>query len=162
MFIPALRPGEPGPAALLAALAQAYAHGVAVDWAAVLGGGRRVDLPTYAFQHQRFWPQPAAAAAAAGGDGAGTAGEARFWAAVEGGDLQVLAQVMAQTLPVDGDRPFRELLPQLAAWRRRERDRSVTGSWRYRVTWAPVPDPDRTHAVRHAGCWWPRPSRPPS
>jgi NADP-dependent 3-hydroxy acid dehydrogenase YdfG/acyl carrier protein len=59
---------------------------------------------------------------------------------VEGGDLQVLAE----TLPVDGDRPFRELLPQLAAWRRRERDRSVTGSWRYRATWAPVPDPDRT------------------
>ena len=119
-------------------------HGVAVDWAAVLGGGRRVDLPTYAFQHQRFWPQAAAAPAVAGGDGAGTAGEARFWAAVEGGDLQALAQVMAEPLPVDGDRPFRELLPQLAAWRRRERDRSVTGSWRYRVTWAPVPDPDRT------------------
>jgi acyl transferase domain-containing protein/acyl carrier protein len=134
VFIPVLRPG------VTAALARAHGHGVAVDWLTVLGGGQRVDLPTYAFQHQRFWPQAAPVAAPAGGDGAGTAGEARFWAAVEGGDLQALAE----TLPVDGDRPFRELLPQLAAWRRRERDRSVTGSWRYRVTWAPVPDPDRT------------------
>ncbi|HEY2269997.1 MAG TPA: SDR family NAD(P)-dependent oxidoreductase, partial [Streptosporangiaceae bacterium] len=142
VFIPALRPAEPGPAAVLAALARAHAHGIAVDWAAVLAGGQRVDLPTYAFQHQRFWPQ-AAPAAGAGGDGAGTAGEARFWAAVEDGDLQALAQVMAEPGPVDGDRPFRELLPQLAAWRRRDRDRSVTDGWRYRIAWAPVPIPDR-------------------
>ena len=33
-----------------------------MDWAAVLPGGRRVDLPAYAFQHQRFWVPPAAPA----------------------------------------------------------------------------------------------------
>ncbi len=41
----------------------AHVHGVSVDWAAVLPGGRRVDLPTYAFQHQRYWPEPGGAAA---------------------------------------------------------------------------------------------------
>uniref|UniRef100_UPI0021D0458A type I polyketide synthase n=1 Tax=Streptomyces lycopersici TaxID=2974589 RepID=UPI0021D0458A len=42
---------------MLAALAQAYTHGVAVDWPAVLGTttARVLDLPTYAFQHQRYW-----------------------------------------------------------------------------------------------------------
>ena len=81
-----------------------------------------------------------------GGDGAGTEAEARFWAAVEGGDLAAVAG----TLAVDGQRPFSEVLPRLAAWRRREQDRSVSEGWRYRIAWAPVPDPD---PVPLAGTW---------
>ncbi|WP_232519817.1 type I polyketide synthase [Actinosynnema pretiosum] len=43
--------------ALVTALAQVHAHGVPVDWAAFFAGrgARRVALPTYAFQHERFW-----------------------------------------------------------------------------------------------------------
>jgi acyl transferase domain-containing protein/NADPH:quinone reductase-like Zn-dependent oxidoreductase/thioesterase domain-containing protein/short-subunit dehydrogenase/acyl carrier protein len=43
----------------LSSLARVYAHGGAVDWPGMLrqAGGRRVDLPTYAFQHQRYWPK---------------------------------------------------------------------------------------------------------
>jgi short-subunit dehydrogenase/acyl carrier protein len=106
-----------------------------VDWAAVLPAARRVDLPTYAFQHQRYWPQPSRVQAPVG-DGTGTA-EARFWAAIEDGDLKALAD----TLAVDGEWPFSEVLPALATWRRRERDDSVLASWRYRVIWIPVPEP---------------------
>jgi hypothetical protein len=29
-----------------------------VGWAAVLAGGRRIDLPTDAFQYERYWPEP--------------------------------------------------------------------------------------------------------
>ncbi|MGW0845445.1 SDR family NAD(P)-dependent oxidoreductase [Streptomyces sp. NPDC002787] len=52
--------------ALLSALAEVYVHGVAVDWRAVFAGtgARRVDLPTYAFQHRRYWPDTAGAAPA--------------------------------------------------------------------------------------------------
>ncbi|MFJ4616494.1 SDR family NAD(P)-dependent oxidoreductase [Streptomyces griseus] len=32
-----------------------WACGVAVDWALLCGGGRRVDLPTYAFQRDHYW-----------------------------------------------------------------------------------------------------------
>ncbi|MGH3172077.1 MAG: acyltransferase domain-containing protein, partial [Trebonia sp.] len=41
----------------LASLARAAAHGVRVDWPAALAGHetRLVDLPTYAFQDQRYW-----------------------------------------------------------------------------------------------------------
>ncbi|HEV3289000.1 MAG TPA: SDR family NAD(P)-dependent oxidoreductase, partial [Streptosporangiaceae bacterium] len=139
VFIPVLRPGQPAPVTVTAALARAHVRGVAVDWPAVLGGGRRVDLPTYAFQHQRYWPRradPGAAWPASGGDGSGTAAEAMFWAAVEGGDLQALSQAIA----VEDRQRLELVLPALASWRRRERDRSVTAGWRYRVTWVPVPD----------------------
>ncbi|MFD0279584.1 type I polyketide synthase [Kitasatospora sp. NPDC127111] len=137
-----------GPRRLLAALAQVHVGGTSVDWRRVLPAGRRTDLPTYAFQHQRYWLSGSrlAAPAVAGGDGASSEAEARFWAAVEGGDLQQLAD----TLAVDGQRSFGEVLPSLASWRRRERDRDVTGNWRYRVTWAPVTDPA---PAKPAGTW---------
>ena len=59
-----LRREDGGPNRLLCSLAEVHVRGTGVDWAAVLGGGQRVDLPTYAFQHQRYWPQPSPAVAA--------------------------------------------------------------------------------------------------
>ncbi|MEU0487188.1 SDR family NAD(P)-dependent oxidoreductase, partial [Streptosporangium sp. NPDC006013] len=41
---------------VLTSAAELFVRGVKVDWQQVLAGGRQVDLPTYAFQHQRFWP----------------------------------------------------------------------------------------------------------
>ncbi|MDA0567655.1 SDR family NAD(P)-dependent oxidoreductase, partial [Streptomonospora sp. S1-112] len=68
-----LRRGEGGPAAFTAALADAHVHGAAPSWRAVYSGrpAGTVHLPTYAFQHSRFWaerPADADAAAAAGLD----------------------------------------------------------------------------------------------
>ncbi|REH53980.1 type I polyketide synthase [Kutzneria buriramensis] len=42
---------------LLTGLAKAWANGQAVDWHKFFAGteARRTDLPTYAFQHQRYW-----------------------------------------------------------------------------------------------------------
>ncbi|MFH9419143.1 type I polyketide synthase [Streptomyces sp. NPDC017529] len=137
-----LRRDDGGAARLLTSLAEAYVQGATVDWRAVLPVGELVELPTYAFRHQRYWPEGVLAlptqGSVVGGDGASTAAESQFWAAVEGGDLTQLAD----TLAVDGGRPFSEVLPALASWRRRELDRSVTANWRYRVSWAPIAEPD--------------------
>ncbi|WP_373873073.1 SDR family NAD(P)-dependent oxidoreductase [Actinoplanes palleronii] len=41
--------------ALGGALAHLYVRGVDVDWVGLIGPRRRVDLPTYPFQRQRYW-----------------------------------------------------------------------------------------------------------
>jgi acyl transferase domain-containing protein len=51
--------------ALVASLAQLHVHGGPVDWDAVFGARRRVDLPTYAFQRQRYWLSSSPTAVAA-------------------------------------------------------------------------------------------------
>ncbi|MGW2162257.1 SDR family NAD(P)-dependent oxidoreductase, partial [Nonomuraea sp. NPDC001699] len=51
-----LRRDDGGLDRLLASAAELFVRGVEVDWPSVLSGGHRVDLPTYAFQHQRYWP----------------------------------------------------------------------------------------------------------
>ncbi|MET7713171.1 type I polyketide synthase [Streptomyces sp. NPDC005407] len=51
-----LRRDDGGIGRFLTSVATAHAHGVEIDWQAVHGEGRsRIDLPTYAFQRQRFW-----------------------------------------------------------------------------------------------------------
>ncbi|MFJ2116518.1 beta-ketoacyl synthase N-terminal-like domain-containing protein, partial [Streptomyces sp. NPDC087850] len=52
-----LRRDEGGPGRLRTALAQAWTGGAPVDWPRVFAGARRVDLPTYAFQRRRHWPE---------------------------------------------------------------------------------------------------------
>lgn len=52
--------------AVVGSLAQLYVRGGRVDWSALFGARRRVDLPTYAFQRQRYWLNSAAPRAAVG------------------------------------------------------------------------------------------------
>ncbi|MEU3516906.1 HAD-IIIC family phosphatase [Streptomyces sp. NPDC006654] len=54
-----LRRDEGEEAQLLRNAAEVFVAGVDVDWSAWTAGGRLVDLPTYAFQHRRFWQTPA-------------------------------------------------------------------------------------------------------
>ncbi|MHA7962487.1 polyketide synthase dehydratase domain-containing protein, partial [Streptomyces sp. L500] len=57
-LVPALRRNRDEETAIVSALAELHVHGGKVDWTSFFAGtgARRVDLPTYAFQHQRFWP----------------------------------------------------------------------------------------------------------
>ncbi|HTF52787.1 MAG TPA: type I polyketide synthase, partial [Pseudonocardia sp.] len=63
LVVGTLRRDDGGAERMLASLAELWVHGVAVDWARVLVGGSRVELPTYAFEHQRFWPSSLSAGA---------------------------------------------------------------------------------------------------
>ncbi|MFJ6955946.1 acyltransferase domain-containing protein, partial [Micromonospora aurantiaca (nom. illeg.)] len=139
------RRDRPEAHALLHALAELHVHGVPVTWQSWFAdtGARRVDLPTYAFQHQRYWPEgtPTRQAAPEGGD-------TEFWAAVERGDLAALAaELGGDTEDLDALGPA---LPLLARWRQhRSRDTALDG-WSYRIGWEPVrPAP----ATRLSGRW---------
>ncbi|AWS44264.1 type I polyketide synthase [Streptosporangium sp. 'caverna'] len=58
VFVAAMRPGRPQADTFLTALGALWTVGVRVDWPALfqLWRGHHVDnLPTYPFQHQRFW-----------------------------------------------------------------------------------------------------------
>ncbi|WP_442911111.1 type I polyketide synthase [Kitasatospora sp. NBC_01266] len=135
LVAPVLRRGRDEERTLLAALGQAFARGCPVDWPAFYAGrgARRVDLPTYPFQHRSFWADSApatpgmAGAPATGGD---AAADTAFWDAVEHAEVGSLAD----RLEIGAD-SLGEVLPALARWRRHHHDLHTLDSWRYRVVW---------------------------
>ncbi|MFG2905894.1 type I polyketide synthase [Kitasatospora sp. NPDC048286] len=53
-----LRRDQGGRERFLTALAEAWANGATVDWAPLFPAASRIDLPTYAFQREKYWPKP--------------------------------------------------------------------------------------------------------
>ncbi|MEV4483692.1 type I polyketide synthase [Micromonospora coxensis] len=147
LVVPTLRRERPEPAILLRAVATLHTHGVSPDWSALYEGtgAQRVDLPTYVFDRQRYWPElPAWVTLPAEDDR--TEVERRFWAAVEAEDFDSLVH----ELEVDRDQPFGTVLPALSAWRRRGRERSLVDASRYREVWEPLA---ATPAAQEPGRW---------
>ena len=70
IMLPSLRQNQSDRQQLLASLAKLYAAGVTVEWGAFTQSGepaparRKVCLPTYPFQHQRYWVEADSTAAA--------------------------------------------------------------------------------------------------
>jgi mycoketide-CoA synthase len=54
-FTATLRADRPEPLSLVTAMATVHVNGGAVDWAGLVDGARRVDLPTYPFARERYW-----------------------------------------------------------------------------------------------------------
>ncbi|ATL66178.1 type I polyketide synthase [Nocardia terpenica] len=126
---------------VVAALAEAWTAGVAVDWTRVLPGDRSAaaTVPTYPFQRKRLWLNAIETAAP---DAA--AGDAEFWAVVERQDPAELAR----TLGTDTD-AVSGLLPTLAAWRRRHDRDGAVAAWRHRVRWVSATAPGHSRLTGH-------------
>ncbi|ABP55221.1 acyl transferase domain protein [Salinispora tropica CNB-440] len=135
-----LRRDDGGLDRLLTSLAELHVRGVDVDWTTALPGTRRAELPTYAFQHQRYWIEPTVAAPTAAGTDAG------FWDAVERADVDALAD----GLGVDAE-TVSEVLPGLTSWRSRQNASATVDGWRYRVVWRST---DLPVGGELSGAWW--------
>ncbi|MED7948532.1 type I polyketide synthase [Streptomyces sp. BE303] len=134
-----LRRDEDGPGRQVRTLAEAWVAGVPVDWAALLAGGRRAPgVPTYAFQHQRYWLADEPGVAADDPDD-------EFWNAVETAD----AALLGKTLGVDPG-ALTPVLPALAGWRRGRQERSQLDAWRFRIAFRSLPEPE---PGRLSGTW---------
>ncbi|WP_431937512.1 SDR family NAD(P)-dependent oxidoreductase, partial [Micromonospora sp. RP3T] len=143
VWLPAMRAERDEPQTLLTAVAGIHVHGAAVNWPTLLDtsagpaeatgvGGAvalRAELPTYPFEHQRFWP--AVRGVSVGGGDAGF--DAEFWQVVQRGDAAALAAAWG----VD-EQGVAGVLPGLAAWQRARQDRRLIDAWRYRVVWEPL------------------------
>jgi acyl transferase domain-containing protein/acyl carrier protein len=140
-FIPAQLPGQDSERALVAALARTHVHGGRVAWPAILAPGRRVDLPTYAFQQQRYWPEAPARPAEATAAGGTSGDEQLFWTAVEDRDLTALGKALRLNGPLRSDMSLGAALSLLSSWRRRDQENAAIQGWRYRVSWKSAADP---------------------
>ncbi|WSJ12356.1 SDR family NAD(P)-dependent oxidoreductase [Nocardia sp. NBC_01327] len=65
-FVAALRKDLPEELSFRTAVARLQVRGFEPDWTALYTGARRVELPTYAFEHQRYWPSTTAGDGASG------------------------------------------------------------------------------------------------
>ncbi|WP_128382153.1 type I polyketide synthase [Streptomyces cavernae] len=132
VVVSSVRRGDGGLRRILTSLAELYAQGVPVDFGPAFGDVRpgHVDVPTYAFQRRRHWPDTRPAPA-------GDPAHEQFWAAVEREDVEALTG----TLGLPDGTALGRILPTLSDWHRGHRDRSAVAGHFYRVDWTALRDP---------------------
>ncbi|WP_375546897.1 acyltransferase domain-containing protein, partial [Streptomyces gossypii] len=88
LAVATLRRGQGEGRSVLAACAGLFTRGVPVDWSTVFAGAgsRRVELPTYAFQRERFWLSVSGGSGDPAELGLGSVGHPLLAAAVEVAD----------------------------------------------------------------------------
>ncbi|MFI2478844.1 type I polyketide synthase, partial [Nocardia xishanensis] len=130
------RRGDGGMRRFAASAAELFVAGGRVNWSALIPGGRRVALPTYAFQRRRYWLDAAREARSAT-----EPADAEFWESISPAALEARG--------VDPRGRFVDVFEQLSAEDRAARMRRDIDSWTYRITWQPI----AARPARLSGRW---------
>ncbi|MFM7582632.1 MAG: SDR family NAD(P)-dependent oxidoreductase, partial [Caldilinea sp.] len=149
-LLPSLRPGQGEWQQLLSSLGALYVRGVAIDWEGFDRGysRRKVVLPTYPFQRQRYWveqPQNRQQSLAHLPDG---------WP----DDVQLAERIAARVHPQAVDSTLvNHILDALRAEQRTQGLWKKVEGYLYEVSWLPaapaVPNPSATATAEKAGHW---------
>ncbi|WP_156095176.1 SDR family NAD(P)-dependent oxidoreductase [Nocardia lijiangensis] len=132
------RRGDGGMRRFVSSAAELFVAGATLNWPALSPVGRRVDLPTYAFQRRRFWLDSSP------GEDARSATDrtsAEFWESISPSALEARG--------LDPQRRFVEVFEQLSAEHHAAQLRRDIGSWNYRITWQSI----AAGSARSSGVW---------
>ncbi|TVL87029.1 type I polyketide synthase, partial [Streptomyces sp. SAJ15] len=125
------------------ALAHLHTHGHPTTWHHPTHQPttpHHTNLPTYPFQHQRYWLDTTPAKPHDTAD-------VRFLESLEQQDVDAVAS----TLAVDRDASLETVIPALSRWRTQQREQAAIDSWRYGETWTPFAAPQA--GARPPGTW---------
>ncbi|MEU8294482.1 type I polyketide synthase [Streptomyces pseudogriseolus] len=138
LFVSTLRKHRDEVDTVLECVAAAHAAGVTVDWASVIGprSTAGVELPTYAFRHERFWPQTKRARTVEDTGSIETVTGTGPWDTVDPEESRALADSLGV-----GEEVVEEIVSGLAARRRERAARAQVDGWRYRVVWEAITPP---------------------
>ncbi|MGA5417871.1 type I polyketide synthase [Streptomyces pseudogriseolus] len=138
LFVSTLRKHRAEVDTVLECVAVAHAAGVTVDWASVIGprSTEGVELPTYAFRHERFWPQTKRARTVEDTGSIQTVAGTGPWDTVDPEESRALADSLGV-----GEEVVEEIVSGLAARRRERALRAQVDGWRYRVVWEAITPP---------------------
>jgi acyl transferase domain-containing protein len=142
-WLPSLRPGRSDWEQMLESLGELYVRGVRVDWRGFdrYYGRRRVVLPTYPFQRQRYWVEGKKSKEQALEASRPERVQSEIVKLVERGEAQELRAVLEKAGTFSGETKERlsEMVEVLIREHQREVGAVVLKDWLYEVEWQATP-----------------------
>jgi acyl transferase domain-containing protein/acyl carrier protein len=141
LWLPSLRSGQDDWQVILESLGQLYVRGVSVDWQGFDRDypPRRVVLPTYPFQRQRYWIDSKVNGQPTNGASTSDVIPTRIIDLLHQGDTQQLTQQVVEELSTDEARYLPRFLEVLVRQHQRQLEAESIKDWLYQVEWQPRP-----------------------
>ncbi|WAN69943.1 type I polyketide synthase [Moorena producens JHB] len=142
LWLPSLRPGVDQWQSMLSCLGQLYVRGAKVDWLELEpeSSKKKVVLPTYPFQRQRYWVEPREKTEPKSQRLASENSNTAIFNLLSQGETQALAQQLEQVAKFSPSQQklLPEILEVLAQQHQQQLTAATIKNWLYQVQWKPV------------------------